>query len=84
MELDNSALLQRLLRILPEEAQQELIVEEAVPDAIVQIVFDNHGMGGNDGGPGDAAMGEPVGAPGDMFIDDQEGMGDNGEEGQEA
>ncbi|RLM78831.1 E3 ubiquitin-protein ligase PRT1 [Panicum miliaceum] len=77
MELDNSALLQRLMM---EEAV-------AVPGAMVQIVFGNQGMGGNDGGPGDAAMGELVGAPGDMLhivIDDQEGMGDNGEEDQEA
>jgi len=64
-------------------------MEEAVvvPGAMVQIVFDNQGMAGNDGGPGDAAMGEPVGAPGNMLhiiFDNQEGMGDNDEEDQEA
>jgi len=89
MELDNSALLQRLLRFPLQEIQQELMMEEAVvvPGAMVQIVFDNQGMAGNDGGPGDAAMGEPVGAPGNMLhiiFDNQEGMGDNDEEDQEA
>ena len=84
MELDNSALLQRLLRFPPQEIQQELMMEEAVvvPGAMVQIVFDNQGMEGNDGGPG-----EPVGAPGNMLhiiFDNQEGMGDNDEEDQEA
>ena len=84
MELDNSALLQRLLRFPLQEIQQELMMEEAVvvPGAMVQIVFDNQGMEGNDGGPG-----EPVGAPGNMLhiiLDNQEGMGDNDEEDQEA
>ena len=89
MELDDSQLLQRLLRIhgLPEDGQEELMMEEAVvaPGDMVQIVINNQvGEGGNDVFPGEAAIEEPVGAPGAMLhivIDDQE-IEDNGEEDQ--
>lgn len=80
MEVDNSALLQRILRHhgIPEQVPEGLMMEEAVvaPGALVQILIDNQGMEeGNDEGPGEAAIEEPVGAPGAMLhivIHDQE------------
>jgi hypothetical protein len=80
MELDNSALLRRL--------HQDLLMMEGgviVPGAMMQIVFENQGMGE---GQGEAAIGAPGAmlhiAVDDQEMDDQE-MEDNGQEdGQEA
>ncbi|XP_062219686.1 E3 ubiquitin-protein ligase PRT1-like isoform X2 [Phragmites australis] len=89
MEVDNTALLQRLLRFhgIAEEGPEELMMEDAVvaPGAMVQIVIDNLEMEGNgaEGLEGPNIEDDPV-APGTMLhivIDNQE-MEDNGEENQ--
>ncbi|KAJ1280026.1 hypothetical protein BS78_04G200700 [Paspalum vaginatum] len=58
MELDDSALLQRLLRIhgIPEDGQEELMMEEAVvaPGAMLHIVVDDQEM--EDNGEEDQAL----------------------------
>ncbi|KAK8462648.1 hypothetical protein SEVIR_1G242900v4 [Setaria viridis] len=77
MELDNSALLGRV--------HQDLLMMEGgviAPGAMVQIVFENQGMGDNGEGPGEAAIQELVDVPGAMLhiaVDGQE-MEDNGQE----
>jgi hypothetical protein len=69
MEVDNSALVHRILRHhgIPEEGPEGLMMEVVGPDAMVQILIDNQGMEeGNDEGPGEAAIEEPVGSLGSM------------------
>ncbi|CAL5020849.1 unnamed protein product [Urochloa decumbens] len=82
MELDNSSLLQSLLRVRGEELHALVAT-----GGMVQIFFGNQGIEGNDVGQGEAAMEEPVGAPGDMLhiVDNDQEMEDSGEEAdQEA
>uniref|UniRef100_A0A0A9EAU4 Uncharacterized protein n=1 Tax=Arundo donax TaxID=35708 RepID=A0A0A9EAU4_ARUDO len=90
MEVDDTALLQRLLRFhgIPEEAPEELMMEEAVvaPGAMVQIVIDNQEMEGNGaGGLEDPNIEDaPVvrSAMLHIAIDNNQEMEDNGEEEQ--
>ncbi|KAF8768905.1 hypothetical protein HU200_007470 [Digitaria exilis] len=78
MELEEATLYQRL-------REEAMMVEPGAPvGALVQIILGNQGIVANAEGPGEAAIEEPVGVPGDMLhiIIDDEGIEDNDEEDQ--